>query len=140
MRWPDEIRDSSELAPPATQLSDDELEGALALMETMTADAFPALHDEYRHALEEVIAAKAEGKAAPAAPEPAEPAGQVVDLMAALSASVEKAREQRGEATVHEMPTKRAAKKAPAKKAAAKKTTGKSTAKKPAARRKPRSA
>ncbi|MFI5628705.1 hypothetical protein ACIA8E_04810 [Streptomyces sp. NPDC051664] len=65
--------------------------------------------------------------------------------MAALNASVQRARESRGEtdahATVHEMkPRKKAAakkraKKAPPKKAAAQKTTGKK-----AAGRKPRSA
>jgi DNA end-binding protein Ku len=76
--------------------------------------------------------------------EAAQPAGQVVDLMAALNASVAKARESRGEdehATVHEMPKpkKKTAKKAPAKKSTARKTAAKkSLAKKSAARRNPR--
>ncbi|MEU7297050.1 hypothetical protein AB0A76_28250 [Streptomyces exfoliatus] len=67
-----------------------------------------------------------------------EPAGQVVDLMAALEKSVAEARERRGEtgpadgaeATVHDMPKpkkttakKTTPKKTPAKKTAAKKTT-----------------
>ncbi|MFE5969111.1 hypothetical protein [Streptomyces sp. NPDC056463] len=58
-----------------------------------------------------MIAAKAEHRT-PATPEGAEaaPAGQVVDLMAALEESVAKAKASRGEttdgkhATVHEMP------------------------------------
>jgi DNA end-binding protein Ku len=37
--------------------------------------------------------------------------GQVKDLMAALEESVQKARASRGEATVHDMPKKKAAKK-----------------------------
>lgn len=70
--------------------------------------------------MEELIEAKAEGKAPaePAEGEEREP-GKVVDLMAALNASVAAAKEARGEhredATVHEMQ--------PRKKTAAKKTT-----------------
>ncbi|MFE7776329.1 Ku protein [Streptomyces sp. NPDC057445] len=136
MRWPDEIRSPQELAPKETELDEHELEGALALMDTMTADSMPDLHDEYRESLEAVIAAKAEGKALPEPEEREKPAGQVVDLMAALNASVAEAKERRGDATVHEMP-KKTAKKAAAKKTArtAKKTTAKKTAS-----RKPRSA
>ncbi|MGW1881548.1 non-homologous end joining protein Ku [Streptomyces sp. NPDC001970] len=132
MRWPDEIRSSEELTPPATELREDEVEGALALMDTMSTEGMPDLHDEYRASLEQVIAAKVGGKAPPETPEREEPAGQVVDLMAALNASVAEAKERRGDATVHEMPKKKAAakKKTAAKKTAAKKTSG----------RKPRSA
>ncbi|MFJ9824906.1 hypothetical protein ACIRSU_11070 [Streptomyces sp. NPDC101160] len=78
--------------------------------------------------MHEVIAAKAEHREpAPVAGEEEAPA-QVVDLMAALEASVAKAKESRGEpggpATVHEMPKpkKTAAKKTPAKKASSKET------------------
>ncbi len=35
LHWADEIRSSEELPPPETELTDDEIEGALALMETM---------------------------------------------------------------------------------------------------------
>ncbi len=66
--------------------------------------------------------------------------GQIVDLMAALNASVQRAKESRGEtdehATVHEMkPRKKAAAKKTTKKAPAKKATAKKTSS-----RKPRSA
>jgi DNA end-binding protein Ku len=44
-------------------------------------------HDEYREALMQVIEAKVEGHA-PAAPAPVEETGNLVDLMAALEASV----------------------------------------------------
>ena len=133
MRWPDEIRDPSELLPPPVELSDEEIDGALALMDTMTREDLdaPEFRDTYTEALEQIIEAKREHREPPALPEPERQPGQVVDLMAALQESVQKARTSRGEdAEVHEMPKKKTAKKQPAKKTAAKKTAG----------RKPRSA
>ncbi|MGW0778973.1 Ku protein, partial [Streptomyces sp. NPDC002835] len=145
MHWPDEIRSPASLAPPPVEIDDSEMDGAMALMDAMGEDDISHYTDHYREALEEVIAAKAEGKQPPTAEEAAQPAGQVVDLMAALNASVAKAREARGEddhATVHEMPKpkkKKTAKKAPAKKTTAKKAAAKkSPTKKSTARRKPR--
>jgi DNA end-binding protein Ku len=38
MRWPDEIRDPTELLPAPVELSDDEIDGALALMDSMTRE------------------------------------------------------------------------------------------------------
>ncbi|WP_405476377.1 hypothetical protein [Streptomyces sp. NBC_00009] len=71
----------------------------------------------------------ARGKEPPHAEEKEAPTGAVVDLMAALQESVQKAKASRGEsgdhATVHELPKKEAAAKKPAKKTAAKKTTAK---------------
>ncbi|MGW3737240.1 non-homologous end joining protein Ku [Streptomyces sp. NPDC005148] len=142
MKWPDEVRDPSELAPDSIDLNEDEIQRAIELMDSMTTDDISGYRDHYREALEELIAAKAEGKAAPQPAEgEAEQPGQVVDLMEALNAFVQRAKESRGEsddqATVHEMkPRKKApAKKAPIKRAAAKKTAAKKTA-----GRKPRSA
>ncbi|MDQ0840565.1 DNA end-binding protein Ku [Streptomyces sp. V1I6] len=136
MHWPDEVRSPESLAPPAVEIDDSEVDGALALMDAMGQDDLSGYHDEYRDALEEVITAKAEGKQPTPTAAPAEPASQVVDLMAALNASVQKARESRGEgehATVHDMPKPRkATKKAAAKKAVA---TKKSTAKKAPAKK-----
>jgi DNA end-binding protein Ku len=122
MRWPDEIRDSSAVAPPAMDIDDSEVDGAVALIDAMTTDDLTQFHDEYRTALEELINAKAEHREPQLVGAAPEPAGQVVDLMAALNASVEQARASRGEdATVHEMPKK----KTPEKKTAGKKTTTK---------------
>lgn len=144
MHWPDEIRSPAELAPPPVEIGDSEVDGALALMDAMGQDDLSDYHDEYREALEQVIAAKAEGKALPTLEAP-RPAGQVVDLMAALNESVAKARESRGEgehATVHEMlKPKKTAKKSPAKKAVVSKKTAaakKAAAKKAPGGRKPR--
>ncbi|MDH6610353.1 DNA end-binding protein Ku [Streptomyces sp. SAI-208] len=124
MRWPDEVRDPAAVDPPHETVSDEEIEGALALMETMARDDLdgPEFEDAYTDALAKIIESKRDDKPLPEAPEPEQPA-QIVDLMAALQESVSKAKASRGEdADVHELPKKKAAKKQPAKKTAAKKT------------------
>jgi DNA end-binding protein Ku len=138
MHWDDEIRDPSELLPPPVEVSDEEIEGALALMETMSREDLEGeeFQDTYTEALARIIEAKREDRPLPEAPEPQEPA-KVLDLMSALQESVAKAKasrgEDEGEADVHEMPApKKTTKKAPAKKtAAAKKTTAKTAARRP---------
>ena len=144
--WPDEVRAPEGLAPDTkVTVSDKELDLADALMDTLGEIDLDELHDEYREALEEVVAAKAAGEAPPEAPEPAR-SGKVLDLMAALEKSVREAKESRGEepGEVRQLPQRKSARAAPkqtggkkstakatpAKKtAAAKKTTAKSTAK-----------
>lgn len=144
--WPDEVRAPEGLAPDAdVTVRDQELDLADALMDTLGEVDLEDLHDEYREAVEEVIAAKAAGEAPPQSPEPAT-GGKVLDLMAALESSVRAARESRGEeaehAEVKSLPQRKTARAAPkqtggkkststAKKTAAKKTTAakKSTAK-----------
>ncbi|MGW3361293.1 non-homologous end joining protein Ku [Streptomyces bungoensis] len=132
MRWEDEIRDPGELLPPPVDVSEEEIEGALALMDTMTVDELVGeeFQDRYTEAMAQIIEAKREEKPLPEAPEPEQPA-QVLDLMAALNASVQQAKQSRGEpaeqAEVHELPApkkKTAAKKQPVRKTAPKKTTG----------------
>ncbi|MDW4903379.1 Ku protein [Streptomyces californicus] len=143
MKWPDEVRDPQELAPREVEVSEEEIGQALQLAEGMTIEDLSGFHDEYREALEDIIAAKAEGKALPAPAEDGkQEKGEVVDLMAALNASVKAARESRGEdgqdATVHEMrPSKKTPAKTPAKKRAASKKSTASTkpAKKTAAKK-----
>ncbi|MFJ5278676.1 hypothetical protein [Streptomyces parvulus] len=80
----------------------------------------------YTEAVAELIEAKREHREPAVIPEPAVASGQLIDLMAAFTESVLKAKESRGEtgghADVHEMP-KRTAKKQPAKKPTAKRTT-----------------
>ncbi|MFF8941404.1 Ku protein [Streptomyces sp. NPDC014864] len=95
--WPDEIRAPEGVAPDTdVTVRDKELDLADALMDTLGEVDLEDLHDEYREALEEVIAAKVSGEAIPEAPEPAR-GGKVLDLMAALESSVRAARESRGE-------------------------------------------
>ncbi|GGY50899.1 hypothetical protein GCM10010384_66090 [Streptomyces djakartensis] len=141
MRWADEIRSPEELLPPPVELSDEEIDGALALMDSMTREGLEGeeSQDAYTEALEQIIEAKREDREPPKLQEPESKPGQIVDLMSALNESVQQARASRGEnADVHEMP-KKAAKKQPAKKTAAKKTTPKAATKKTSGRR-PRSA
>ncbi|MEU4260405.1 non-homologous end joining protein Ku [Streptomyces argenteolus] len=149
MRWPDEIRSPDSLAPRDVELDEDEIERAVQLTATMTLDGISGFRDRYREALEELIAAKSQGRELPEPREGEEQeTGKVMDLMAALNASVKAARETRGEATqdehatVHEMKSgtrERAAKKSAGKKTAGKtaKATGTAgkTAKKTAARK-----
>jgi DNA end-binding protein Ku len=127
MRWPDEIRDPTQLLPPLADVTEEEIEGAFALMETMTRDDLEGeeFRDTYTEAMAQIIEAKREDRELPEAPEPEQPA-RVVDLMAALQESVQKARASRGEteAEMHELPAKRTAAKKTTKKAAAKKTSG----------------
>ncbi|WP_331739699.1 Ku protein (plasmid) [Streptomyces sp. NBC_00015] len=139
MHWPDEIRDPSELLPEPVDVSEEEINGALALMESMSRDDLEGddFKDTYTAAMEKIIEAKREEKPLPEMPEPEKP-GRVLDLMAALEESVSKAKASRGEnADVHELPKPK--KKTAAKKTAAKQPTKKSAAKKTSARR-PRSA
>jgi DNA end-binding protein Ku len=130
MRWDDEIRNADEAAPGPVEIADHEVDAAIELIESLLIDDLegPEFVDHYREVLEEVIEAKREGKAPPEPVEQA-PVGQVVDLMAALQESVQKAQASRTQpATITEMPTPK--KKAPAKKTAVKKTTKKATTRK----------
>ncbi|MFE1888971.1 non-homologous end joining protein Ku [Streptomyces microflavus] len=111
MKWPDEVRDPQELAPKVVEVGEEEIEQALQLADRMTIENLSGFRAEYREVLEDIIAAKADGK----------PRGENHDGR---------------EATVHEMrPAKRTGgRTAPAKKktassktAAAKKTTARST-------------
>ncbi|MEU9313406.1 Ku protein [Streptomyces sp. NPDC048256] len=138
MHWPDEIRDPSELLPPPVDVSEEEIKGALALMESMSRDDLEGddFKDTYTEAMEKIIEAKREEKPLPEMPEQEKP-GRVLDLMAALEESVSKAKASRGEdADVHELPKPK--KKTAAKKTTAKKQPAKKTAAKKTSARKPR--
>ncbi|MDT0478075.1 Ku protein, partial [Streptomyces sp. DSM 41014] len=73
-----------------------ELDLADALMNTLGEVDLTDLHDEYREALEEVLAAKATGDTPRSLPDHAR-SGKVLDLMAALEKSVRDAKETRTE-------------------------------------------
>lgn len=94
--WPDEIRAPEGVAPEASvTVRDAELDLADALMATLGEVEMSSLHDDYREAVEAMLAAKTgEGyEPAEAVVEPA--GGQVIDLMAALENSVRAARASR---------------------------------------------
>ena len=91
--WPDEIRALGELDIPAAEQELKPAEKLMAekLIEAMTGEFDPAAYkDEYREALMQVIESKIEGHEIVATPEPAE-GTKLVDLMAALQASVKAA-------------------------------------------------
>ena len=119
--WADEVR---EAAFPAlddpVKISDKELELSASLVESFSSDFDPGqFTDEYQQELRTLIDAKLEkGDALDTAEtfgstEDAEPGGEVIDLMAALRASVERSRAAREQSGDEEKP----AKKKPAKKA-----------------------
>ncbi|PWJ23994.1 DNA end-binding protein Ku [Branchiibius hedensis] len=142
MLWPDEVR-----APEFGVLDDADLsvkpaETAMAqmLVESLSGDYDPEQYtDDYEQAVHEVVEAKLAGGEVKAAPEPQDEGGQVVDLLAALQQSVDRAKAARGEqSSARKAPAAKAAvKKAPAKKAAAKKAPARrATAKKAPAKKK----
>jgi DNA end-binding protein Ku len=149
MLWPDEVR-----KPDFEFLGDDvearpaELAMAGSLIESMAADFDPELYtDNYREALQEVIDAKVAGREVVQPEEAEAPPSAAVDLMAALRASVERARTARGESGDADegatpisaaksarktAPAKKATKAAPAEKAEPAKKASESAAKKAA--------
>ncbi|MGV9303513.1 non-homologous end joining protein Ku [Nonomuraea sp. NPDC003727] len=113
MLWPDEIRKTDfGFLEEDVDVRPQELKMAESLIATMVADFDPGEYrDAYREALQQVIEAKVAGKEVIAAPEGEEEAGPAVDLMAALRASVEAAKKERG-ATTKKEPKKKARKSA----------------------------
>jgi DNA end-binding protein Ku len=99
MMWPDEVR-----TPEFGFLDDDietrpaELAMASSLIDSMAGSFKPdEFTDNYRAALQEVIDAKIEGREVVQPEEAEEAPAAAIDLMAALKASVERAKQARGE-------------------------------------------
>ncbi|MFF1897508.1 Ku protein [Streptomyces sp. NPDC058206] len=96
--WPDEIRATDGVAPEAdVTVRDAELDLADALMATLGEVDMDTLHDDYREAVETLIASKASGEALQPAATDEHGGGKVIDLIAALENSVRAAKEARGE-------------------------------------------
>ncbi len=97
MLWPDEIRTPEfGFLDEKPDVRPQELAMAASLIETLSGDFDPAAYaDSYREALQAVIDAKVAGRQV-VQPDHAQPtAGTVVDLMAALRASVAAAKKER---------------------------------------------
>ena len=99
MIWPDEIR-----KPDFTVLDEDqhatkaELDMAKLLIDQLAGDFEPdEYEDDYAIALKALVTAKVEGGEVQAPVTAAKESGEVVDLLAALAKSVEKAKAARGE-------------------------------------------
>ena len=166
MLWPDEVRDAGAFGDLGAdeKATEKEMSMAQVLIDQLADDFEPDdYEDDYALAVKELVRAKVEGGEVKAAPEEEDEGGEVVDLLAALAKSVERAKTRRGESssatgseggskdssesgakgsgakktTAKKTASKKsAAKQAPAKKTAAKTTTSKSTAKKPAPKKK----
>jgi DNA end-binding protein Ku len=132
MIWPDEVREADfAFLDEDIDLRPQEQQMARSLVESMASDFEPEqFTDGYREALQSVIEAKVEGREVVETEEPQPNAGNDVDLMSALRASVDAAKKGRSASASESKPaeskpakkaTKAAAKKAPAKKAAAQK-------------------
>jgi DNA end-binding protein Ku len=124
MRWADEVVPPQEVVPPLEEGSEPakrELEMARQLIASLESEFEPEkYHDSYREELLDLIDKKASGEEIVARPAAEEP-GKVLDLMAALEASLARSQPQ----PAKKAPAKRkaATKKAAPAKAAAKKTT-----------------
>jgi DNA end-binding protein Ku len=134
LHWPDEIRSTKDLDLPEEEpdFKPAELAMAKQLVSAMTGEFEPENYrDEYREALMKVIEAKMEGHEAVVA-EPVEETGNLIDLMAALEASVKATKAARDDTPVSVADAKKAR---ASRSAEADAEADKPTAKKPAARR-----
>ena len=97
LHWPDEIRSTGELDLPEEDydFKPGEMTMAKQLVSAMTGPFEPENYkDEYREALMKVIEQKVEGKEVVEVEQPEE-SGKLIDLMAALEASVNAAKDAR---------------------------------------------
>jgi DNA end-binding protein Ku len=99
MLWPDELRDGSFAAPSSDiTVSDGEIAMAQNFIDALAGDFNPAEYtDSYREAVETLVQSKLEGTELEAEEEEPQEA-EVVDLVAALRASVDAAKKRRAEA------------------------------------------
>lgn len=111
--WPDEVRAPEGIAPDAdVTLHDKELNLADDLVDALSEVGLEDLRDEYREAVEEVVAAKISGEALPEAPEP-ERGVEVLDLTTALERSVRAVRGEPDETGAERVPQRRATRSSP---------------------------
>jgi DNA end-binding protein Ku len=111
VHYPDEVRNVKEVpsVPEQVEVGTKELETAIMLIDQLTTTFDPEKYkDDYRLALQELIERKVnqdEGKT----PTEAAPRQNVVDLMSALQASIEKTKKPQTKASVKPKPAKVAA-------------------------------
>jgi DNA end-binding protein Ku len=101
MLWPDEIRsaDFASLGEDA-EAKPAELAMANMLVESLAGDYLPDdYEDDYKQAVDALVKAKLEGGEVREVPAARDTGGEVVDLLAALQQSVERAKIARGEAS-----------------------------------------
>ncbi|CAN5386998.1 Ku protein [soil metagenome] len=101
--WPDEVRDTAELShlEEVSEPKESEVAMARMLVDSMAGDFAPEDHvDDYKEAVEALVEAKIEGGETTQSPEAGEDegSGEVVDLLAALQRSVDRAKSAQGKA------------------------------------------
>ena len=148
MLWPYEVR-ASDFAVPADDIAvrKQEVDMAESYIATLKADFDPSRYSsDYREALERLVEAKAAGVPMPEVEEPEAESAQVLDLVAALRASVDAAKKRRAgtssASTGDDSDSTAATRSAPRKSdddgaGTKKKAAKKPAAKKPAAKKKP---
>jgi DNA end-binding protein Ku len=94
--WPEEVRSAESLAPQTeVSVRKQELAMASSYIDSLSADFDPSQYaDEYRAAVEELVAAKTAGREVTAV-QTGNGGGEVIDLVEALRASVQAAKEKR---------------------------------------------
>jgi DNA end-binding protein Ku len=132
--WPEEIRDAASLAPQTeVTVRKQELAMASSYIDSLAADFDPSqFTDEYRAAVEEVVSAKTAGREVTSPQTTGSAGGEVIDLVEALRANVQAAKEKRAgqgnraqpagkqQAAKSDEPAKRAPRAKPAQSASAK--------------------
>jgi DNA end-binding protein Ku len=100
MLWPDEVRGADfARIDEDQQATQQELDMAKMLIDQLAGDYDPGEYeDDYSLAVKELVKAKVDGGEVRVPPTEADDTGEVVDLLAALAKSVEKAKASRGEA------------------------------------------
>ena len=111
--YADEVRKIGEIEIPKTEVKDAELKLARQLIEQQAAEAFdPAAYkDEVRGRIEAAVQKKVEGKEITLAEEAPEAGAQVIDLMEALRASLDKKGAKKEEAAAKPTAKRKAARK-----------------------------
>ena len=107
--WPEEIRNAESLAPQTdVTVRKQELAMASSYIDSLAADFDPSQYtDEYRAAVEELVAAKAAGREVTAVEPSNDGGGEVIDLVEALRASVQQAKEKRAGQGQRSQPAKK---------------------------------
>ena len=139
MLWPDEVRAADFATVTEEQhATKQEMDMAKMLIDQLAGDYDPSEYeDDYALAVKELVRAKVEGGEVRVSAAEPEESGEVVDLLAALARSVEKAKASRGEAPEPADDERAAATTASTKASTAKKSTAaKKTAAKKAAPKK----
>lgn len=90
LMYADEVRAIADLEIPATPVKGAELDLAMKLIDQIASDQFhpERYHDEVKARIEEAVARKVEGQEIAISPEAPGGGGEVIDLMAALRASL----------------------------------------------------